>query len=618
MVSHEEADLARDSSEARVETAHLPGPGGWAWVSQGVFYFKDPDPGGRGAMVRSGEHVTLLVGGRETKGPVEVKGRVAIEVRPERSEPQASAQVRISKDKLTAYLRVDYQSGKVYRLADRPPARELTLEAVLAEEVVPTPFTVEALLARLHEAGVKYGISQEALQRAAQGTEDQEIEVAHGEPPQPGQDGSIEWLVTAGSSLPQSAEELDRVDLSRYREIAGVRPEQILARRVPPVPGIPGRDVTGASVAPPPVKDVTIKAGPGVDLKESGNVAVATTAGRAELRGTVVAVYPTYAVEGDADAKTGHIRFQGDVTIKGNVLDGMRIEAGGKVDIKGYAATATILAGGNISIAQNALGCQIRAGGPQTAAQKLQGILSETHSQVRNLLVAAHTVLQKVPEASGAEVTPQMETNVLRVLLENKFINLRRQIGSWRNEAEKLQGQMAEVLGSEEGKLIGETLAVLKSLASYLSPEGTLRLKGLERLEHEFNLLSTQVERLAPILTAIGAQRSNVTAGYVQNCRIEASGDVKVVGKGCFNSSIFAGGRVSIEGTPGIFAGGEIVARGNVKIRQIGTPAETYASVQVPDGCRISAGTVFPGVYLKAGHRQEKITVRQDKVEFRA
>lgn len=609
MVSQEPADPTR-----------LPGPGGWAWVSQGVLRFQDPEPGGRGAMVRPGEHVKVLVGGRETKGPVEIKSAMAIEAVAEHFEPEATAHVRISKDKLTAYLRVDYQSGKTYLLADRPPARELILEATLAEESAPTPFSAEALLGKLQEAGVTHGIDQAAVQLAAQGTDEQEIEVAHGDPPQPGQDGSIEWLVSRVSSVTGSGEEeeLGRVDLARYREIAGVQPEQVLARRIPPVPGVPGRDVTGSQVAPAPVKDVTIKAGPGIDLREAGNVAVATTAGRAELRGAMVAVYPTYTVDGDADAKTGHIRFQGDVTVKGNVLDGMRIEAGGKVDIKGYAATATILAGGNITVAQNALGCQIRAGGPQTAAQKLQGILTETHALVRNLLAAAHTILQKLPEASGTEVTPQMESNVLRVLLENKFINLRRQVAAWTSEAEKLQGQMVEALGTDEGKLLGETLAVLKSLAGYLSPEGTLRLKGLSRLEREHSLLSTQVEKLVPILTVMGAHRSNVTAGYVQNCRIEASGDVKVAGKGCFNSSIFAGGRVNIEGSPGIFAGGEIVARGNVKIRQVGTPAETYASVQVPDGYRISAGIVFPGVYLKAGHRQEKIMVRQDKVEFKA
>ncbi|MBC7336837.1 MAG: hypothetical protein H5U01_11295, partial [Clostridia bacterium] len=85
---------------------------------------------------------------------------------------------------------------------------------------------------------------------------------------------------------------------------------------------------------------------------------------------------------------------------------------------------------------------------------------------------------------------------------------------------------------------------------------------------------------------------------------------VVIGGKGCYNCAIYAGAGVVVDGSPGAFRGGQIISKGHVRVRQLGSEAEARTYVQVPRNFYIKAGEAFPGVLLKAGSKLEKVTAR--------
>ena len=74
-------------------------------------------------------------------------------------------------------------------------------------------------------------------------------------------------------------------------------------------------------------------------------------------------VEDTVTVKSDLDISVGNITFNGDVVIKGNVMEGFSIKAGRSVRIEGTAFSASINAGGNIIINGGALNSQIACEG---------------------------------------------------------------------------------------------------------------------------------------------------------------------------------------------------------------------------------------------------------------
>jgi hypothetical protein len=98
---------------------------------------------------------------------------------------------------------------------------------------------------------------------------------------------------------------------------------------------------------------------------------------------------------------------------------------------------------------------------------------------------------------------------------------------------------------------------------------------------------------------------------------LESSGKVEITGKGCYHSEIWACGDVTVKGYPGVFRGGQITARGNVFIKELGCPAETKTVVRVSSGRSIRADKVYPNSFLQVGLRSKKIQKAMQFVDYK-
>ncbi|MGE5704238.1 MAG: DUF342 domain-containing protein, partial [Clostridia bacterium] len=177
--------------------------------------------------------------------------------------------------------------------------------------------------------------------------------IADGMPPVPGTDGRIEFTFHSSEKDELRPKEMEdgRVDYYNLVNIPNVSRGQLLAKKVPPTPGIDGTDITGAIVPAKLGKEAVIKPGKNVVLNEDKTLLYAAIDGQVSFSDDLkINVFPVFEVNGDVDFGVGNIDFVGTVVVRGSVPTGFRIKAAGDIRILGSVEGAELEAGGSIEI----------------------------------------------------------------------------------------------------------------------------------------------------------------------------------------------------------------------------------------------------------------------------
>lgn len=574
-------------------------------IVDGQVIVRDPVGDGLAPVIAPGPNVQVVVNGEIIEKPTEVSSQDEIVVLAEQVEPEWEPQLRVTDDNLQAFLAIHRTKGKVYEIQDSPPRRELMVKARLVRDLDPD-ITLAALKDFLAARNIVCGLIEENLLRLVQEEDAGELLVAEGERATPSKDAYVKAVYLEEEQETAGDEEEEEQYFQRVARhaVTSVEKGRLIAEVVPPVAGKPGLDIFGRVIKPKPPKDITLVAGNGVEIDESGRRAYALINGRPEIRGARVTVHPSYVLTGDVDAKVGKIVFKGDVQVMGSLQDEMSIEATGQVIINGYAANATIVAGGNVIVHKNIVGCTVRAGGLSTVAGKILDVIRDLKEELPKLLVAAGQLLMHPSFAQNRDVARVGEGIILRMLLGKKFSYLPERLEGARKDLE----QLVENIEYDEIRIFAEEY---EELCQKLSGSGPLSIKKLQMADTMFTSFLEKAEQAAVLLEDIAAAKADLITGYVQNAHLECSGQVRITGKGSYSSNIFAGGDVIIQGSPGTFRGGEIVAGGNVLVRELGSPAEVVTEVRIKPGKSVKADRVYPGVVIYAGARVERITNEQ-------
>lgn len=215
------------------------------------------------------------------------------------------------------------------------------LEQISAEEVY-------ALLAK---RGVCHGVLDDAVRHLAGLTGPEEVVVAQGTPAIEPVDARVEYgFETGPAALRPTILEDGRADFRAMGFVHNVVPGQVLARRWPPRLAKPGTTVLGHLVQPAFPKDVTLMAGKGAEVSPDGQTIVAVEGGAPYVEDGVVSVRKSICVRGDVGLATGHIHFDGDLEVTGNVQTQMRVQATGAIVVHGFVEGAALVAGGKIVV----------------------------------------------------------------------------------------------------------------------------------------------------------------------------------------------------------------------------------------------------------------------------
>ncbi len=230
--------------------------------------------------------------------------------------------VHASQEKIKKGLSV---LGGRFKLLVSEDALEATLRPHTEDHSL-SPEDLEALKKTLAQCGIVYGLLDPPEFENGQWI------LAQGFPPQKGQNGSIE-ILKKPQALPD--EESPR-DYREVNKLVCVRKGEVIAKKKPPAPGQPGKDVFGKVIPPPPVKESPLKLGTGVFLEKETQLIKAACSGVLEISEKKLEIHPSYTLEGDVDWETGNIHFIGQkLTITGNVCRGFKVFVEGDLEVNG-------------------------------------------------------------------------------------------------------------------------------------------------------------------------------------------------------------------------------------------------------------------------------------------
>ena len=169
--------------------------------------------------------------------------------------------------------------------------------------------------------------------------------------PVPGEDGKVILLFGSRAEAGPKLRADGTADFREVEAVIQVKAGAALARLQPPGPGTAGRDARGASLPAPAGMPAQLPAGPGTRPSEDGQSLLAAQDGIVSMRDGVVSVSAVLELNEGVDFRTGNIRFDGEVRVKGNVAEGFRIEAGGDIRIDGDAESAVLISSrGNVHV----------------------------------------------------------------------------------------------------------------------------------------------------------------------------------------------------------------------------------------------------------------------------
>jgi uncharacterized protein (DUF342 family) len=221
------------------------------------------------------------------------------------------------------------------------------------------PLTVDRILAALKEKGIVQGVDKERVQQMI----DNEIyydptKVAHGTPPVNGDDARAEFLFLSEENQAKLSPRPDLREIPMLQEVTAGQP---LVRLHSPTEGKDGYTITGRLTAAYSGNAYHIRPGRNTSYDAEREHIIAIKDGVVCQSGNSISVEEVQVVD-KVDAKSGHIRFDGILKVRGNVADRYSVEAV-RIDVGGMVGKAKLRAAGDIRLAQTATGSIIQAGG---------------------------------------------------------------------------------------------------------------------------------------------------------------------------------------------------------------------------------------------------------------
>lgn len=579
--------------ENRPDEHTLQHGSGEVWVKGGKVFVKNPSGTGKVPTITPCQGIDLFVNGKKVEGKTAVSENDEIFIAPHSTEEPGSYKIRVAPGGLSATLELKAGTVTRYAVQDSKPESELVLKA---DKVVTKtcPFNMSGIMQEMAAKNISFGIKHGAIQDILAKPEDGLYLIAEGEPPGDPVDERLELNFSSEPGGHKLSTEDDRVDFRDMFEIPSVEPGALLAVKHSGVQGSPGRKVTGEIIPPAKPRGFELTGGKGVEISPGGSKAYARIGGRPVARKMggryIIDVEPVLHQKGDVDISSGNIRFKGDVVVHGNVSEGMTVQAAGKIEIKGMVFQAKIAAQGDIYAGQNITGSSVVAGGNNSYFRALYKVLDQLHA---DLSEASGIVpgLARHPKTKDAK-TGQL----VQLLIDKKYPRVPGLIA----ELARLSGQNSFILPREMALL-------LEKIEKSISGLNLLKLDSVEKLDS----LLLEMKDVQNIIDGMARDKANIAFGYSVNSMIEATGDVRVGGRGCINTFIRAGGNVNIKG---VFRGGEIIAGGDITLNEAGSELGARTLVKTGGGRKVYIRKAFAGLQIQIGDRRVNLASVQNNI----
>ncbi len=397
------------------------------------------------------------------------------------------------------------------------------------------------------------------------------VVAAEGRPMFPGRNTEFKMVVDSSKNQRiASTGSKETVKHHGFIDLRTVHAGQMIMEVLPRTFGVAGTNLKGENI--PAVDGIDEKLALGKNIIAPGDqrYILATCDGLVEYVHPAISVTPLYVINGDVDLKTGSIKFNGSVIVKGNVREGMTVEAAEHIQVMGIVTESTLIAGKSIEVRGNVVMSTLTSGISQQPAVRRWLWIRQMNDQIIQIINdrTNHTSKASMEQRQHFLLKWKDEGNAEWFL--NHPFTWDDRINRWAQFCYKMcNGYSAGVANDEQ-----------------LIEEG-LQLESLmyDQIYENYNI--------------------NVYNSHMSN--LYSSGNVAFVGKGCYLSFVCAPLEFIATEGEGYIRGGHIFAGIGIKAKTIGSPAgaATHCVVSNRTG-NIDIEHLHPGLHASIG-RSRKI-----------
>ncbi len=570
---------------------------GKVWVENGQLYCKSsPD---QFPMVTLNEGVKLYKNDqRVNEKTIIVSEMDFYQLKVENEEKPTNWKISMDEQKLKVFLHIE----PGYKIIRHVPniAADHHIEIVVEErKEVFTTISYSDIMQRLESLRVKQGFHQDEILRAMDAKEPFTFEIACGTSPVPGKDGWVELKVNLETMKGPKEKDGGLVDFRDLQTIPSVNRGKVIAIIHPPVPGQIGYTVTNEPLPARQTLPIVLKVGQGVSLIDDKVVSTESGRPHIEQRGQLVkiSVMPKFTHMGNVDLSSGNIRFMGDVEIFGEVDERMVVEAEGDIMVHKSVNFSTITASGAITTFGNVIGSEMSAGKNNLLVTELGHLLGNINQNIEKIISLVKQLTMS-PAFKSSDFSRAGLQPLIRILLEKKLKNF-----------PPLIRKYVEIVRRGERYLDDDVWKEISVSLSQLFLSLTNEVTSLERIEQ----LSRKIKQLHEISKLQVEPNSYITIPSAQNSSLYSSGNILILGQGCINTKIHAGGTLKVNG---ILRGGEVYGRLGVELNEVGSGSGTPTTISVPSDQTIVMKRAMEAVTINIGN--VKYTFKETKYRVKA
>lgn len=530
--------------------------------------------------ITPGENVVIKINDSYIFTKTAVKDSDIVTIEPLNVDSKREINLEISDDKLVCFIEVQYTPERKFQIIDSEPSSDVTVQAKCIDEKYPIPYLKHNVEDILTSNKIKYGIKWENIPTILAGGKHI---IAQGRPPRKPKDDVINYLFEAKEEK-KPIEINGKIDFLSVGEIESVEVGEVIATRVEGEDGQAGYDVYGTVILPEKRVINKFKKGTGCEIIDNGLRVIASLKGMVSLKNDTICVFPILNISNDIDIKSGNIQFDGDISIRGNVKEGLKVIAGNNVTIYGDVAEASISSGGNLRIDKNIISSTLNAGAKQLIDTRIIELI-KSYDEFLNKFLNAYYEFTKLSKGAASSSVGA----IFKVLLHSKFYNFKETITEGINFVTKNRIQ-------EEAKNLWEDGVKLFRLIE----DGELNdIRNVIVLNKCFN---EYVEKYNIISTP-----ADVIINYSQNSNIYATNNVEIKGKGCYNTNIIADNKVLFTGYPGILRGGQIYGDKGITAKEVGSTGGVITILKTSKEGIIEATVAYQNTIIFIGEQTYRI-----------
>lgn len=449
----------------------------------------------------------------------------------------------------------------------------------------------QVIVEHLKSLGIQKGLLFPAIKKVTDVIKPFETIVAKGVPPIAGLDGDLEMHIDYEEKTPG---ELEKVNFHEMNLIVSVEAGQVIATYIPPVQGTPGSSLLGKTIPVKKANDIVLRLGMNVTQVDNDIVAAISGKPSVDWRNKLVKIDVNHEFhhQGEVDMGSGNIRFEGNVSVQGNIQPSMFVGATGTINIGGSVTKATIHAMKSAEVKGNVFSSTISVGQHEFIIGELTTHLSEITGYLELIQAAIQQILLIRGETEDSLSSAELN-HLIRLLLEKKYTAFQ---DLNRDFLQKVKNQSLQL--SVEWTEMADKLYEV-----FITSEN----KKLEDMGG-FDVLIREVRTLVELYGEKATPKLYLSVPYAINSVLYSNGNIEVTTKGLYHSSVTAGHDIKVSG---VCRGGEISAGNKISLQNTGSVNLIKTVVRTGEKGNITIGHAHAGTEIHVGNRSYTFTASE-------